>query len=207
MEVVGEMYHSLKHINLERNRDMDMEIFVISCIVTLIFWLGYQFFILRSLKSVVVYLVMCEILLGVGQYKLYYMDGRFFVSSVVCQIVFLVFLIISFHDRREKRELYEIFWESPFTIVMASGLRNLQKSEYIGLLKIMKDFLFGLNEFKKYNFIFISYTGQSVIFRYIFTNKEDFEMYRNTIFLEKNNAKIEEIGKGICMTYSVLTDL
>lgn len=124
------------------------------------------------------------------------------VSIIVFQIALLIF-IMSFNRNTNKKKIYEIIYNSPFSIGMCTGLNQLSEDEYGMLERKLKEVIGNSTNFNENNKIYISYVDRKIEIRYLFRSQDDYKKYIEGVKdISGNISEVEIHGRGVSMIYT-----
>lgn len=125
-------------------------------------------------------------------------------STTVLQIALLIF-IMSFNRNVNKKKIYEIIYNSPFSVSMCTGLNQLSENEYGMLQRKLKEVIGISAKFNENNKIYISYIDRKIEIRYLFRSQDDYKEYMEKVKGMSGNISETEIHKGgVSMIYTVV---
>lgn len=110
-----------------------VKVYLDSVLICLLFWICHEFTVVRNKKMMYAVWGGFEIILIVCFIRNIPQSMENNISIIVLQMALLIF-VLSFNRNINKKKIYEIIYNSPFSIGMCTGLNQLSEDEY-GMLE------------------------------------------------------------------------
>ena len=126
-------------------------------------------------------------------------------GQIVSQIA-LVIVFIRYNKNKQRQKIYNTVSRSEFTVLMFSGIASLKDEQYQKIQTIVDKTISIQIDFSKKVYLLSSYANNKLAVKYIFSRKQDCEMYieyveRNTVDIQKEK-EVEYVGKGATLGYT-----
>ncbi len=152
-----------------------------------VFWLGYNLNVVQSRRKIRTFFIMVQILLVLA--VLFGKNSEDVIIHVILYEIAFGFFVRNHYTNKERLKVFLILEHSCLRTIMFSGLSKNKSEEYDLICRKLRSVMDVRCDFEKKPHLYISYTKGEIIIRYLFSRKQDYEIYLATNVLEQNRIQ------------------
>ena len=174
-------------------------------IIAAIFHCLYCLVAVHGTKKTYIFFGISELILVWLFFEAISIDIAYAGGMLVVQIALVIF-IVRYNKNKQRKKIYDTVSRSEFTVFMFSGIASLKDEQYQSIQTIVDKTISIQIDFSKKVYLLSSYANNKLAVKYIFSKKQDCEMYieyveRNTVDIQKEK-EVEYVGKGATLGYT-----